>query len=142
MNEIPLEYWNKLANQLIVVSSLMSGFSIAVSANLLVYKSNSRVISNILKASTVAAAAFLVTVFSMTKILMMTTPGFPLNTVISDLTFPKLIGILTFILGIFSLATVIALAGWVKSRRIGIFTTIVSIVMLLLVLFTLVDIQI
>ncbi len=41
MNGMSLEYWNELAHQLILISSLLSGFSIAVIANLLVYKSNS-----------------------------------------------------------------------------------------------------
>ncbi len=36
MIELPLEYWNKLAGQLITISSLLSGFTIAVIANLLV----------------------------------------------------------------------------------------------------------
>jgi hypothetical protein len=33
MIEIALEYWNKLADQIIVISSLLGGFSIAVVAN-------------------------------------------------------------------------------------------------------------
>jgi hypothetical protein len=33
MIEIALEYWNKLADQIIVISSLLGDFSIAVVAN-------------------------------------------------------------------------------------------------------------
>lgn len=141
MNEVSLEYWNVLANQLIIICSLLSGFSIAVTANLLVYKSNTRIINNILKTATIAAGCFLVTVFAMTKILMMTTPGYPVNVGIEDLVLPKLIGIFAFLVGIFSLSIVIALSGWTKSKRTGIFTTTVGILTLILILITLVEVR-
>lgn len=141
MNEIPLEYWNKLASQLIVVSSLLSGFSIAVIANLLVFKSDNRITINILKSTTVAAGCFLITVFAMTKIVMMTTLGYPGNIIESSLTIPRIIGILAFLLGITSLSIVIALSGWTKSRNTGIFTTIVGILTFLMILLTLIEIR-
>ena len=141
MNEIPLEYWNKLASQLIVISSLLSGFSIAVTANLLVSKSDNRITINILKSTTVAAGCFLVTVFAMTKIVMMTTQGYPGHVVESSLIIPRLIGIMTFLLGIISLSIVIALAGWTKSRSTGIFTTIIGILTFLLIFLTLIEIR-
>jgi hypothetical protein len=53
MIEISLEYWNSLANQLILISSLLSGYSIAVVANLLVYENNKRLSKYILKAAVV-----------------------------------------------------------------------------------------
>ena len=142
MNEIPLEYWNKLAGQLIVLSSLLSGFSIAVTANLLVYKSDNRITINILKSTTVAAGCFLVAVFAMTKIVMMTTQGYPGNIIESDLTIPRTLGVSTFFLGIISLSIVIALSGWTKSRNTGIFTTIVGILTFLMILLTLIEIRI
>lgn len=70
-----LEYWNALANQLILISSLLSGFSIAIVANLLVSETKSRLHINILKSATISAGCFLVIVFAMTSILMLTTPG-------------------------------------------------------------------
>lgn len=141
MNEIPLEYWNKLASQLIVICSLLSGFSIAITANLLVYKSDNRITINILKSTTVAAGCFLVTVFAMTKILMMTTQGFPVKISDSDLMLPRIIGISTFLIGIISLSIVIILAGWTKSRNTGIFTTIVGILTFLLILLTILNVR-
>lgn len=96
MIEIPLEYWNKLASQLITISSLLSGFSIAVTANLLVSDSNNKITNNILKATTIASGCFLATVFAMTKILMMTTDGYPFNINLADLKIPSTIGSLSF----------------------------------------------
>jgi hypothetical protein len=141
MAEIPFEYWNKLASQLITISSLLSGFSIAVTANLLVNNTNNRITNNILKATTIASGCFLITVFAMTKILMMTTTGHPIHIDVTDLTSPRIIGILAFSLGIVSLSFVIALSGWTKSRKIGIFTTVVGILTFLMILMTMVEIQ-
>jgi cytochrome bd-type quinol oxidase subunit 2 len=141
MTEIPLEYWNKLASQLIMISSLLSGFSIAVTANLLVNEANNRITNYILKTTTIASGCFLVTVFAMTKILMMTTQGYPYKIAESDLNLPKMIGIAAILFGIISLSIVIALSGWTKSKRIGIFTTIVGILTFLMILMTLIEIR-
>jgi len=141
MTEIPLEYWNKLASQLITISSLLSGFSIAVIANLLINETNTRITNSILKMTTIASGCFLVSVFAMTKILMMTTEGYPIKIVDNDLTFPKLIGFSTFIIGIISLSIVIGLSGWTKSRKIGIFTTIIGVLTFLLILTTMIEIK-
>ena len=141
MAEIPFEYWNKLASQLITISSVLSGFSIAVTANLLVSDSNNRITNAILKVTTIASGCFLVTVFAMTKILMMTTDGHPVQITIGDLAIPRVIGILTFFLGVVSLSLVIALSGWTKSRRIGVFTTAVGVLTFLMMLMTMVDVR-
>lgn len=134
MIEMPLEFWNKLANQLVTISSLLGGFSIAVTANLMVSESNNRLTNNILKVATVASGCFLVTVFAMTKILMMTTTGFPVKVTESTFLVPRILGMVTFLLGVASLSIVIALSGWTKSRSIGIFTTIVGILSFLMML--------
>ena len=102
------------------------GFLIAITASLLVYKSDYRITIKILKLTTVAAGCFLVTVFAMTKILMMTTKGYPVNIFKSNFMPPKIIGLLTFFIGIISLMIVISLSCWTKSRNTGIFITIVG----------------
>jgi cytochrome bd-type quinol oxidase subunit 2 len=137
MIELQPEYLNQVAHQLIVISSLLSGFSIAVMANLLIAKSQSKVSNSILKVTTVAAACFLITVFAMTKIVMMTTEGYPLKFENSDLDFPKIAGFAAFLLGITTLSVLIALSGWTKSKSTGIFTTIVGILTFIMILLNL-----
>ena len=137
MLELEPEYLNKIANQLIVICSLLSGFSIAVMANLLVIKSEDRIMGYILKVTTIAAACFLITLFAMTKLLMMTTEGYPFAVESSDLDLPKIVGFASFIIGIFSLSLLIALSGWTKTRKTGIFTTIVGVITLILLLLNL-----
>ena len=137
MIEISLEYWNKLADQIIMISSLLGGFSIAVVANFLVSETNNRLMSNIMKFAVIAASFFLIALFSMTKILMMTTKGFPLQISEDDLIFPKMIGGISFFIGIISLIIMISLSGWTKSKILGRFTTAIGVLTLILILFML-----
>lgn len=137
-----LEYWNTLANQLILISSLLSGFSIAIVANLIVSERNNKLNNRLLKTATISAGCFLVSIFAMTKISMITTPGGYLKNITEDDFFiPRTIGMITFLIGLFALTTLISLSGWTKSKKIGIFTTTIGTITLLLALLTLVDIK-
>ncbi|WP_338764814.1 hypothetical protein WAF17_00360 [Bernardetia sp. ABR2-2B] len=142
LTAMTLEYWNTLANQTLMVSSLLSGFSITVVANLLVADKKSKIMDSILKLATISAGCFLVSVFAMTQISMMTTAGGTLKiTTTNDFLVPRVIGVSTFMIGLFSLSAILSLSGWVKSRRTGIFTTIVGIVTLLFIFSTMVRIH-
>jgi len=132
--EITFEYWNKLAEQTITISSLLGGFSIAVIANILVSERKDRLHKYIMVASTLAACFFLITVFAMTNLLLKTTAGYPMKVVENDLILPRALGVISFYFGIISLLTLIALAGWTKSKRMGRFTTVVGIITLILTL--------
>ena len=134
MAEIPFEYWNKLANQIITISSLLGGFSIAITANILVSNIDTRLVKSIMIVSTLAGCCFLVTIFAMTKLLLMTTDGYPLKVLNNDLTLPRLVGAVTFFLGILSLITMISMAGWTKSKKMGRITTGLGMLTLVLVL--------
>ena len=138
--EMTLEYWNSLANQLILISALLSGFSIAIVANLIVSDKSDKISNRLLRTATVSAACFLVSVFAMTKISMITTPGGYLkNVTSSDFLLPRIIGMICFMLGLFALTTLISLSGWTKSRKAGIFSTVIGVITLLLILITLTD---
>ncbi|WP_111709563.1 hypothetical protein [Lutibacter citreus] len=137
ITELPFDYLNKIANQLVMISSLLGGFSIAVIANLLVYKSQNRITNTILKSTTIAAGCFLVTLFAMTNIVMKTTEGYPLKITQNDLMIPKLTGFIAFFVGIITLSLVISLSGWTKSKKTGIFTTIVGIITFLMIVINL-----
>lgn len=132
--EITFEYWNKLAEQIITISSLLGGFSIAVIANLLVSDTNTRLSKIIMITATLAAGSFLITVFAMTKLLMMTTEGYPMNVIQTDLMLPRIVGVILFLLGIVSLIAMISLAGWTKSKKLGRFTTTIGILTFLLII--------
>ena len=134
MTEITFEYWNKLAEQTITISSLLGGFSIAVIANFLVSNLNTKLSKSIMAVSTLAASFFLITVFAMTNLLMKTTVGYPFKVVDNDLMLPRVVGVIAFFLGIISLLAMISMSGWTKSKRMGTFTTILGIITLILIL--------
>ena len=131
---IPFEYWNKLANQVITISSLLGGFSIAIIANILVSQNDSRLVKIIMLVSTLAGSFFLVTIFAMTKLLLMTTDGYPFQVAERDLALPRLLGTISFFLGVFSLITMISLAGWTKSKMMGRISTGLGILTFILIL--------
>ncbi|MEM6719062.1 MAG: hypothetical protein AAF611_07105 [Bacteroidota bacterium] len=132
-----LEYWNELAKQTLLISSLLSGFSIAVVANLLVSDKNEKLTNIILKAATLAAGCFLISVFAMVNIVMTTTPGgYLTNVSVNDFQVSRTIGLAAFMIGLFALATMIALSGWTKSKKVGRFTTIIGVLRLVLIFVT------
>ena len=134
MTELTFEYYNKLANQIITISSLLGGFSISIIANFLIQETKTRLTNNIMLASTLSACLFLISVFAMTKIVMMTTEGYPRKVLASDLLLPRDIGSSAFFFGIISLLTMISMAGWTKSKKMGKFTTIAGIITLTLII--------
>lgn len=137
-----LEYWNELGKQTLLITSLLSGFSITVVANLLVSDKKDKLTNQILKAATLSAGCFLVSVFAMVNVIMTTTPGgFIKEVSLDDFQAARIIGMLAFIIGLFSLTTMIALSGWTKSKKVGWFTTIIGILTLLLIFMTMIRFQ-
>ena len=137
--EITFEYWNKLASQTITISSLLAGFSIAVIANFLVSELKTKLSKYIMAAAVFAACLFLISLFAMTSVVLMTTEGFPIKTVTQDdIRFPRLTGGFSFIFGIISLLAIVSLAGWTKSKKLGIFTTIIGALTFIFILFFLI----
>ncbi|WP_421879469.1 hypothetical protein [Marinoscillum sp.] len=132
MNELPFEYWNKLSSQFILISVFLGGFSIAITANLLINQSEKRLYNIILKLATTSSAGFLTTVFSMTSIVLATTDGSPIGATQSDLNTPRIIGFVGYLVGVLSLLTILGLSGWTKSKGTGFFTTVVSVITLIL----------
>ena len=134
------DYLNAISNQLILISSLMSGFSIAILANLLTDKTENKIVNCIFKLTSCAAGCFLVTLFSLTKIIKMTTKGYKYEVTQENFEFTSSLASITFLIGILTLSTVIALSGWIKSKKTGIFTTIVGFTTLLFVLIPMINI--
>lgn len=134
MTELSFEYWNSLASQMLVISSLMGGFSLSLLFALPESSEHPRIQDRIFKAAAIATASFLVSIFALTKILMMTTKGFPFPVTGASLVLPRIIATSTFFIGILSVIALVGLSGWNKSLKTKRFTIIVGIVMLVLIL--------
>ncbi|MEO0896780.1 MAG: hypothetical protein AAFY71_10305 [Bacteroidota bacterium] len=139
MVELPLQYTNELASQIIFISALLGGFSLAVLSSQINLNQENKFRTNMFRSSAIAACLFLISIFSMTKILMMTTEGFPFPVTDANLSSAKIIGILCFVGGIASLIVLISLSGWVKSPKMGRFTTILGIITFILLLMNMVE---
>ena len=133
MLELSIEYTNKLANQSIFISALLCGFSLTVLILLLEHNDKGKLRASMFKFATVATGAFLISIFAMTKTIMMTTPGYPLEFEMSELTMPRLVGGIMFYIGIFAVTAIVALSGWTKSKSLGRFTSAVGIITLVFV---------
>lgn len=132
--EISIEYWNELGKQMLLITSLLSGFSITIVANLLVSDKNDKLTNKILKTATLSAGCFLVGVFAMVNLIMTTTPGgFIEQVTLADFQVSRWVGVGSFLVGLCSLCMMIGLSGWTKSKKVGIYTTVVAILTLVLI---------
>ncbi|WP_347923655.1 hypothetical protein [Pontimicrobium sp. SW4] len=138
MEESLFEYFNSLSNQIIVIDSLLGGFSIAVIANLLISDTNTRLLRTIMQVTVLSASFFLISLFIMTRVMMITSNGYPFEFTEDNVKSLSSYGSITLILGIMALVSMIALSGWTKSKKTGIFTTVIGIltfIFILLILF-------
>jgi len=132
MADLSFDYWNKLAGQLVVISSLLDGFSLSAIIPLIEARADSKPMNYIFRSVVIATASFLISIFAMTKIMMMTSQGFPTKVTGSDLLIPRLVGALSFLVGILSIVVVISLSGWQKSGSMKRFTLFVGLLTLLI----------
>ncbi len=132
--ELSFEYMNKLASQIQFISALLCGFSLTILVLLFDKKGSDKISINIFRFSILATGTFLVSIFAMTNVFMMTTEGFPFKAESKDLVFPNTLGTSSFFIGITSIAIIIALVGWTQSKKLGIFSTIVGLLALILII--------
>ncbi|MBS1572474.1 MAG: hypothetical protein JST62_08795 [Bacteroidetes bacterium] len=134
MTELSSEFWNTLASQLILISTLLGGFSFA---NLFIVDgvdAEPKLKAKLFKALTLACAGFIVSIFALTNIILLTSKGNPFSASNSNLNFPRIIGSLSFFMGLISILYVISISGRIKSYNSRKFSLIVGIIALILIL--------
>ncbi len=109
----------------------MSVQIVGVDAHIVVSKNKNRILNALLILATIAACYFLISVFGLTKLLQMTTEGYPYEIEQKDFELPRRISGAAFMIGMIALSALIALFGWMKSKAIGIVTTIIGILTLM-----------
>lgn len=128
MTELPIEYFKILAEQLVFISVFLGGISATILGTLIVVKNDKKVFRFMILFLSLAAVAFIVAVFGMNKVQLILAPDSPYQNSTELLYYPRLIGGLSFYLGIYSLLTVISLSGWLNSKKIGIITSVIGII--------------
>jgi magnesium-transporting ATPase (P-type) len=120
------EYMNALATQIIFISVFLGGFSATLLVTLLVADNERKMMKVLIVSSASAAILFIIATFAMTKVVMVTTPGFPLEVPEKEMIRARTFGALALMGGVFSLMFTIGASGWLKSRRLGITTTLLG----------------
>ncbi len=137
MTELTSEFWNTLASQLILISTLLGGFSFSNMYIIEGTKADSKLKSSLFKALTLACAGFIISIFAMTNIIMRTTQGYPFETTNTDLLLPRIIGTASFLVGLISIIYAIAISGRIKdynSKRFSLIVGIIAFILILLML--------
>lgn len=134
MTELSFEYMNKLASQTQFISALLCGFSLTVLVLLFNKEESDKININIFRFSILSTCAFLISIFAMSNVLMLTTEGFPFKVEQSDVALPRVLGVITFLIGIISMTIIISLFGWTKSKKLGIFSTTIGVITLILMM--------
>ena len=129
--ELDNAYMNELARQFMFMSALLGGFSLTVLVLLLGSEDMDRYRSIVFRLAALATGAFLVAIFGLTDVIMKTTPGYPLAIKSEDILFARLAGGGALFVGVLTVLGMVAMMGWVKSRAMGWFTTLVSLVALI-----------
>ena len=132
MLKLSFEYWNALASQFAVISSLLAGFCLSLIFSL--PETNSKITNYVFRAAVTGTASFLISIFAMTKILLLTTKGYPFKVTEDDFLFPRISGVMGFFVGILSIVVILSLSGQVKSENSKRFTTIAGIITLVLII--------
>lgn len=137
MIELSIPYIHELASQTIFISTFLGGFSATILGTLIMAEQNTRLLKILIASSALAATSFIVCIFAMSQLFIMTIPGYPLEVNHQIMVSPRIIGIVFFMIGILALMVLIALSGWLKSKRLGWGTTVLGIIGLVFILTTL-----
>lgn len=126
MSELSPVYLNEFAKQIIFISVFLGGFSATILANLILSHNRTKTLKRMIVGTAISSTLFIVAVFAMTQVVMKTLPDSPLLEVSSD--FARKMGSIAFFAGFFSLIYVLAISGWMQSKKLGVITTIIGII--------------
>ena len=141
MIELPLAYIKEMASQIIFISVFLGGFSATILGTLILSQNSNKILKKLIVSTSLSAMSFIVTVFTMVQLTMLSIPGYPIETSYEDIMLPRIIGIVAFFIGLLSLIFVVSISGWLQSRKLGIVTTTIGIIGLILVLISTVSIK-
>lgn len=137
MEQLPAEYLAEIARQIAFVSAFLGGFAATFLATLLFARAEHRMAGWAVAWSALSACSFIVAVLALTMLTIGLDPSMPQNVVTESATLrARLIGFLSFLVGMYALLASLGLSGWLRSRRLGRVTTGIAIVAALLATWT------
>lgn len=127
MQTLPVEYLAEIAKQLAFLSTFLGGFAATILATLLVADSTKRSASLSIGCAAFAAVGFIVAATSFVMMTVVLRPDAPANvSASSSLNHARLVGILGFAIGLYSLLAGLGFSGWIRSRKLGIVTSVAA----------------
>jgi hypothetical protein len=122
------EYLAEIGRQLAGLSAFLGGFAAAFLGTMLTLSSARRVVGWAAGGAAVAAAAFAVAVVAATSLAIALHPLAPAGAASrrADTAAARGIAGVSFMLGMYALLVTLALSGWVRSRRLGLVTTVAA----------------
>jgi hypothetical protein len=138
MQPLNAEFLGETGRQIAFISAFLGGFAATFLGILLQSPNSRRHVGWAAGAAAVASASFIVAVVSGSLLALVVHPGAPPALANPTLLPPlRILMAITFIVGIYSSLFSLGLSGWIRSRQLGIVTSVAAfvsaVIMLLLV---------
>ncbi|BDI60854.1 hypothetical protein [Qipengyuania nanhaisediminis] len=137
MTPLDPAYLGAIASQIATMSSVLGGFAITFFVTLLVFTEAGRAARLAIIASACAAGLFIAAVGASVDVVISTHPGAPDAIHAESLDYSRIVAVLAFSGAIFALAFAIGASGWMRSRVVGLATSLAAGVSLFLFVSTL-----
>lgn len=125
MLSLPPDYLAEIARQIAFLSAFLGGFAATFLATLLAAHSPKRITAWTICSSALAASAFVVSTTVSVMLVVTLHPNAPADiTTGQDVVRSRILSTLGFIVGIYALLLGIGLCGWMRSRRVGLVTSV------------------
>jgi hypothetical protein len=129
MHPLNAEFLGETGRQIAFVSAFLGGFAATFLGVLLQSPNSRRHVGWAAGAAAVASASFILAVVSGTLLALVVHPGAPPGLTEPTLLPPlRILIFITFIVGIYSSLLSLGLSGWIRSRQLGIVTSVAAFV--------------
>ncbi|MFL6585217.1 MAG: hypothetical protein ACJ8KU_11950 [Chthoniobacterales bacterium] len=129
MGQTDAEFVGEIGKQLAAVSAFLGGFAATFLGILLQSQSSRRHVGLAAGAAAVASASFMIAVIAGTLVGLVLNPGAPQGFAAPEfLPWARRILFISFALGIYSNLLSLGLSGWIRSRPLGLVTSIAAFI--------------
>ena len=138
MDQNKASYLLDVAQQMSLVGVFLGGVSITILITLVVFNSPRKLVNWIIGISALAGCGLLISVVASLRLVIALHPEFPSpeTTSLSEIDLLWKLMVSGYGVGVLSLIVNIGFSGWLRSRKTGIVTTTISIISIMLFVFT------
>ena len=124
MLELPNAFLREVGIQSLLIGVFLGGISVSILGNLIVSDNNGKLIKVLIIGLSISSLSFLLTIISSFELILILTEGWDedVNSQVLGRTMRPIW--MSFYLGLFSLICVISISGWLKGRKLYVFSLI------------------